>query len=55
MLPCVRRLKTTIGQLVVHAQGDGRGVHHLEPPVEHLQVAERVELRGPGSVTGSAE
>ena len=26
------------GELVVHAERDGRGVHHLQAPVEHLDV-----------------
>src|SRR5689334_20819728 len=31
-------------QLVVHAQGDGRGVHDLEPLLEDLQIRDLFEL-----------
>src|SRR4051794_16002108 len=31
--------------LVVHAQRDGSRVHHLQPPLEHLQVGDGRKLR----------
>src|SRR5258708_17392395 len=36
-------------QLVVHAQGNGRGVHHLQPLGEHLQIG-NVVVFGRGGV-----
>ena len=43
MLPRRRRLKTTIGRLVVLAQGNGRGVHHAQPALEDVDVADARE------------
>src|ERR1043166_7806284 len=34
-VPVDRQVEHNDRQLVVHAQGDGGGVHHLEAPVEH--------------------
>src|SRR5438132_6956609 len=32
------------GKAIVATQGDGRGVHHLEPAGQHLRVLDRLEL-----------
>ena len=43
MLPARRKLNTTIGQAVVHAQRDGGGVHHLEALFQDLEVGNPLE------------
>ena len=48
MFPGVSRLKTTIGRSVVHAEGDGGGVHHLQPLLEHLEIRDPIEARRRG-------
>src|SRR6266571_5055932 len=40
------------GQLVVHAERDGRGVHHLETSVEGLDVSDPLQLDGLGIFEG---
>src|SRR5216683_8072104 len=40
------------GQLVVHAERDGRGVHHLETPIEGFDVADARQLDGLGVLEG---
>ena len=39
MLPGAREVEDDDRQLVVHAERDRGGVHHLQPAVEHLDVA----------------
>src|SRR6185295_2962848 len=40
------------GHVVVHAEGDGGGVHHLELPLEDVQVGELAEADGGGVLLG---
>src|SRR5687767_6987245 len=35
-------------ELIVHAEGDGGGVHHFQPTAEHLEVGDRLEHLGIG-------
>ena len=41
MLPGRPQVEDDDRQLVVHAERDGGGVHHLEPLLEHLQIRDR--------------
>ena len=52
MLPGVHEVEDHDRQLVVHAEGDGGGVHHLEALVEDLDVGELGELGGLGVEQG---
>ena len=44
MLPLTREVEDHDRELVVHAERDGGGVHHLQAAVEHLDVAHAREL-----------
>src|SRR5215813_15586599 len=51
-IPPCREVEHHDGQLVVHAERDGRGVHHLEATVEGLDVADAGQLDGLGILQG---
>ena len=44
MFPSSRRLNTMIGHVVVHAQRQRGVVHHLDAAIQHLEVAQLLEL-----------
>ena len=45
-LPGVSQVENDDRQAVVHAERDGRRVHHAQPLVDHLEVGNPVEARG---------
>src|SRR5713226_6452139 len=51
-IPPCREVEHHDGQLVVHAERDGRGVHHLETPVEGLDVSDPDQLDRLGILEG---